>query len=134
MPDCLMWISATSNSGYWMISRASRTPDVGRAVYPSLVSRLRSESRTNSSSSSIRLLPFVLTGDVGSATLLTIASSRNFIQDLRLAAQRHRYPEFCAFAGLGLNRDFSGMLLDDAEGDGEPQPGSELVLFGGKEG
>src|ERR1017187_7321533 len=77
MPGILMSSRAISNSACWMISRASRAPPAGRAVYPSLVNHLPSESRTTSSSSTIRILPLVRVA-VGGSTTLTISSSSWF--------------------------------------------------------
>jgi hypothetical protein len=46
--------------------RASRAPPVGLAEKPSLVNHSPRESRTTNSSSTISILPLVLTADIGS--------------------------------------------------------------------
>src|ERR1022692_483952 len=143
MPGILMSSRAISNSACWMISRASRAPPAGRAVYPSLVNHLPSESRTTSSSSTIRILPLVRVA-VGVSTTLTISSSSWFRYCLapliaslpgprrRRRSRRQRHAELRPRARFAPHRDFTRMLLDNARRHRQAEPGPVLIFLGSK--
>src|ERR1022692_1440850 len=139
MPGILMSSRAISNSACWMISRASRAPPAGRAVYPSLVNHLPSESRTTSSSSTIRILPLVRVA-VGGSTTLTISSSSWFRYCLaslpgtrrRRRRRRQRHAELRPRARFPPPRDFTRMLLDNARRHRQAEPRPVLIFLGSK--
>src|SRR5271157_1361805 len=139
MPGILISISPISYSACWMASSASRPLPTGLAVYPSLVNHLPSESRTTSSSSTIRILPFTWIA-LGDSTAVAITFSRlSSPAGDRLSrlhsdcGHRQAYLELRSQARLRSHRDLAAVLLHDAMRHREAQPGAVLVFLGGEE-